>query len=85
VTRLNEQFKKEETSLNWLWGVLTGEKSVCKYEKLGCKYEKSAAHICANMSWKKKNWSFERIFAYTLNRACKYTLKTTQNYFFFFS
>jgi hypothetical protein len=47
VTRLNEQFKKEETSLNWLWGVLTGEKSVCKYEKLGCKYEKSAAHICA--------------------------------------
>ena len=27
---------------------------------------------------KKKFWSFERIFAYTLNRACKYTLKTTQ-------
>jgi len=65
VTRLNEQFKKEETSLNWLWGVLTGEKSVCKYEKLGCKYEKSAAHICANMGWKKKNFGRLSVYLHT--------------------
>jgi len=65
VTRLNEQFKKEETSLNWLWGVLTGEKSVCKYEKLGCKYEKSAAHICANMGWKKKIFGRLSVYLHT--------------------